>query len=191
MTRLLGPRQVGSFVMAKLTHNPFPSPPVKLSFLCLEHYSVDSVVAESCLQTPRQRHSHRIDCSARDCYPSFLDLRRFLYPVAETHRCCPYAVDYSPRVVDCFARTHLTRLKNGMPPRTCLRELAAAVAGSEANLTGTLEMMVVFGFVPGFAGLVSVPRLPDQDFVVASGELLKAKGILCDPMVSFLESERN
>lgn len=167
--------------MTQLTHNPSQTLPVKPFVLCPVHYSTDSAVAGSCLQTPCLPRSPQMHYSASDYYLSFLglDLKSFLGLGVETHRCCPSAVEYRPGVVDCFDRSHPAQVKNGMLQRTCLREVAAAAADSGVDSVGRVEMVVaVFGLASGLAGLVVVPRLLDQGFAVVSEGFLRGREIL-------------
>lgn len=62
---------------------------------------------------------------------------------------------------------------------TCLREQVVTAAGSAVGLVATLEMIAVFGWAQESAGLASVPKWLDPDFVVVFVDLLKARGIHC------------
>jgi hypothetical protein len=75
----------------------------------------------------------------------------FLALVVETHQCFRSAVDCSLKVVDCFDRNHLVRLRNVTQRRTCRREKVVMAAGFAVGHVVKVARMIVFGLESGFA----------------------------------------
>ena len=192
MLRLLIHVSLSGFDLANLTHNPCLSLPAKPFFPYQVHCSVDSAAAGSCLQMPIQHHSLQMYYFATNClsFPD-LGLKKFHVLMAETHRCCLFVAECSPRVADCLDHSHLTQLKNETPLRTCPREMAATAAEFGANFVEKVEIAAAASFALGFAGPVVVPKLLGQGFVVVFAECLREKEILYDVIVSFSKVVRN
>lgn len=125
-------------------------------------------------------------------YLSFpvLDLKSFHVLTAETHRCCLFVAEYSPRVADCLDHSHLAQSKSEMAQRTYLREVAATVVAVGVNFVGMVGIVAVVNFVLGFAVPVAVPKLLGLGFVVVFVECPRGKEILCDVIVSSSEVVR-
>lgn len=174
--------------LAELTHNPSQSLPVTPSFRGPVPCSVDPAAADSCLRTPSPHHNPQMRYSALD-YRFFLDPDRLssLGLGAETHRCCPSAVDCSLTLVGFLARNHPARWKIETSPKTYPHDLLATLADSEADFAAKLEIAAAVGSDWGFAASAFVPRLLGQGSVVVSVNSQKGRGILCDLAVSYLK----